>query len=351
VSRRGWALFLAMGLIWGTPYLFIKEAVDSLAPATVVSVRTLGAALLLLPIAARSGALRPALARWPWVLAFGAIEMAGPFMLLSHAEQTLPSGLTGLLVSTVPLVAAVVGFLGGDRGALDATRVVGLVLGMAGVALVVGGGGDGTVSLVAVAEVLLTAVCYAVAPFIVVRRLGGVPALGPITLSLGAVGLAYLPVALVTQDGAPTGRSIVAVVALTVLCTAVAFVVFFALIAEVGPTRAPLITYVNPVVALALGVVVLDEQVTTAMLAGIPLVLAGCWLAAGAGRRKATSPAGEPTADALVAPGAWPPEGLEAAGTGDGTGPRPDGHAAPSSPPARQPVPAPPTPGSITDRS
>lgn len=297
MSRRGWALFLAMGFIWGMPYLFIKEAVDSFAPAAVVSGRTLGAALLVLPIAARTGALRPALARWPWVLAFGAIEMAGPFMLLSHAEQTLPSGLTGLLVSTVPLVAAVIGFAGGDRGALDAARVAGLVVGIAGVALVVGGGGDGTIGVVPVAEVLLTAVCYAVAPFIVVRRLSDVPALGPITLSLGAVGLAYLPVALVTQDGAPTGRSIAAVVALAVLCTALAFAVFFALIAEVGPTRAPLITYVNPVVALGLGVVVLDEQVTTAMLAGIPLVLVGCWFAAGAGRRAPAPPplpVGEP---------------------------------------------------------
>ena len=313
MSRRGWALFLAMGLIWGTPYLFIKEAVDSLAPATVVCVRTLGASLLLLPIAAHRGALRPALARWPWVLAFGAIEMAGPFMLLSRAEQTLPSGLTGLLVSTVPLVAAVIAFAGGDRGALDATRVGGLVVGMVGVALVVGGGGDGTVGVVPVAEVLLTAVCYAVAPFIVARRLSDIPALGPITISLGAVGLAYLPVALATQDGTPTGRSIAAVVALAIVCTALAFVVFFALIAEVGPIRAPLITYVNPVVALALGVIVLDEQVTTAMLAGVPLVLAGCWFAAGVGRDRSTPPVGEPTAEALVTPGAWPPDVPEAA--------------------------------------
>jgi drug/metabolite transporter (DMT)-like permease len=313
VSRRGWALFVAMGLIWGTPYLFIKEAVDSFAPAAVVSVRTLGAALLLLPFAARTGALRPALAKWPWVLAFGAIEMAGPFMLLSHAEQTLPSGLTGLLVSTVPLVAAVIAFAGGDRAALNGTRVAGLALGIVGVALVVGGGSDGTVGAVAVAEVLLTAVLYAIAPFIVARRLTDVPALGPITLSLGAVGLAYLPAALVMQDGTPTTRSIAAMGALTVLCTAVAFAVFFALIAEVGPTRAPLITYVNPVVALALGVIVLDEQVTVAMLAGVPLVLAGCWLAAGVGRQASAPPMEEPTAEALVTPGAWPPDGSDAA--------------------------------------
>ncbi|HWL46069.1 MAG TPA: DMT family transporter [Ilumatobacter sp.] len=284
MTRRGWLLFLTMGVIWGLPYLFIKEAVASFSPAGVVAGRTLGAAVLLLPVALHQRALRPALAHWPWVLAFAAIELAGPFMLLSHAEQTLPSGLTGLLVSTVPLVAAVIGFTRGDRGALRASRIVGLLVGVAGVALVVGGGGDGTVSATAVVEVLLTAVLYAIAPFIVATRLRDVPALGSITLSLGMAGLAYLPIAFLTQDGTPTGRSIAALVALAVLCTAFAFVVFFALIAEIGPTRAPLITYINPIVALALGVAVLDEQLSPLMLLGIPLILAGCWFAANGDR-------------------------------------------------------------------
>jgi drug/metabolite transporter (DMT)-like permease len=293
MTRRGWILFALMGLVWGMPYLFIKEAVDSFAPAAVVAGRTLGAALLLFPLAARQGALRPALAHWRWVLAFGAIETAGPFMLLSHAEQKLPSGLTGLLVSTVPLVAAAIAFGRGDRGALHVSRVVGLTIGIGGVALVVGGGGDGTVSAIGVAEVLLTAVCYAVAPFIVATRLRDVPALGTISLSLAVVGVGYLPVALLTQDGAPTGRSVAALGALAVICTAVAFVLFFALIGEVGPAKAPLITYVNPVVALALGASVLDERITGAMLAGIPLILVGCWFAAN-GDERTTADVPEP---------------------------------------------------------
>lgn len=268
-----------MGVIWGMPYLFIKEAVASMSPAAVVAVRTFGAAVLLLPLAAHQGALRPALRHWRWVLAFGLIEMAGPFMLLSSAEQSLPSSVTGLLVSTVPLVAAVIAFTRGDRSALSARRAAGLVVGIAGVALVVGGGGEGAVNAVGVIQVLLTAVCYAIAPFIVATHLRHVPALGSISVSLAAVGLGYVPVALATQDGVPTSRSIAAVVALTVLCTAIAFVVFFALIAEVGPVRAPLFTYINPVVALALGVMVLGEQVTGQMLAGVPLILIGCWLA------------------------------------------------------------------------
>ena len=131
---------------------------------------------------------------------------------------------------------------------------------------------------------LLVAVCYAIAPFIVARQLDGVPSLGTITLSLFAVGVFYLPIALLTQHEVPTAQSTVSLIALAVLCTAVAFVVFFALIARVGPVRAPLFTYVNPVVAIILGVIVLGEEVTPGLLIGFPLVIFGCWLAATGGR-------------------------------------------------------------------
>jgi drug/metabolite transporter (DMT)-like permease len=111
-------LFAAMSLLWGIPYLFIKETVETFTPFAMVAGRTLGGALILLPFALHRRALRPALAKWPWVLAFGAIEMAGPFLLLGHAEQSLPSGTTGLLVATVPLVAAIIAVLRGDRTVL-----------------------------------------------------------------------------------------------------------------------------------------------------------------------------------------------------------------------------------------
>ncbi len=289
MSRRGWVLFGAMSLIWGVPYLLISISVESLDPTAVVAGRTGIAALLLLPIAIRQGALRPALAHWRPILAFATIEMAGPFLLLGHAEQTLPSGLTGLLVATVPLFGAVVSFLLGDHHALGRTRVLGLALGLVGVALVVGAsGGDGTVRLADVAAVLLVAVCYSVAPFIADRRLAAVPGIGIATLALGMVATVYLPIALVAQDRAPSGRSVAALVGLAVLCTAIAFVTFFALIREVGPSRATVITFINPVVALGLGVVVLDERLSLGQLLGLPVVLAGCWLAAG--HRAPTAP-------------------------------------------------------------
>ena len=285
-DARAWILFAAMAVLWGMPYLFIKQAVDSYSPASIVAGRTLLGALLLLPFALRQKSLRPAFRKIGWVLAFGAIEMAGPFLLLGHAEQTLPSGLTGLLVATVPLFAAVIAFTGGDRTVLKPVRMIGLVVGFVGVGIIVVGPGlaaGGTAGLIAIGEVLLVAVCYAIAPFIVARQLKDVPALGTITLSLAAVGLFYLPIAFLTQHEVPTTQSTVSLIALAVLCTAVAFIVFFALIDRVGPARAPLFTYVNPVVAILLGVIVLGEQVTLGLLIGFPLVIFGCWLAATGG--------------------------------------------------------------------
>jgi drug/metabolite transporter (DMT)-like permease len=289
-------LFSAMSVIWGLPYLLIAISVESLTPAAVVAGRTGIAALMLLPLALRDGSLKVALRFWPWILAFAVIEMAIPFILLGHAEQTLPSGLTGLLVATVPLFGAVVSYVLGDHHALTRSRILGLFIGVAGVALVVGAaGGDGDIRLVNVAEVLVVAVCYATAPFITARKLTEVPGVGLAALALGMVAVAYLPPALLTQDEAPTARSLSALVALAVVCTGIAFVIFFALIREVGPARATVITFINPVVALALGVIVLDEHLSWGQLAGLPIVLLGCWLAAD---MRPTRP--EPTLPALA---------------------------------------------------
>lgn len=298
IGARGWILYAAMAVLWGVPYLFIKQAVESYSPASVVAGRTLVGALVLLPFALRQRALRPAFAKIGWVLAFGAVEMAGPFILLSHAEQTLPSGLTGLLVATVPLFAALIAFGGGDRSVFRPSRAIGLGVGFVGVALIVLGPGlavDGD-GILAVLEVLLVAVLYATAPFIVARKLQNVPTLGTVTVSLAAVGVFYLPIGLLTQHRVPTVSSTLALAALGVLCTAVAFVVFFALIAHVGPARAPLFTYVNPVVAILLGALILGEPLTLGLVIGFPLVILGCWLAATGGilrPRRSDRPDGE----------------------------------------------------------
>lgn len=275
-----------MGAIWGVPYLFIKVAVEHMSPPVVVFGRTVIAAVLLVPIAAKAGALRPALAHWRPILAFAALEMAGPWLLLTNAEQHLPSGLTGLLIACVPIVGAVAAFALGDRTALHPQRLAGIAVGLGGVALLVAAdlGGSG-VPWWSVAEVLLVCVGYATAPFIANRRLGDVPSLGVVAISLSAVAIVYAPFAWLSwPDTPPPGRAWASVLGLALVCTALAFVLFFALIAEIGPTRATLITFVNPAVAVVVGAIVLDEEITAATIAGFVLVLAGCWLSTRPGR-------------------------------------------------------------------
>ncbi|WP_235201399.1 DMT family transporter [Microbacterium sp. CH12i] len=191
------------------------------------------------------------------------------------------------MVATVPLFAVIIAMLRGDRSALAPVRLGGLLLGFVGVAVVVVGPGlfpHGQASIFAIGEVMLTALLYAIAPFIVAHKLAQVPSIGTITLALFATGLGYLPAALLTQHEVPTLRSTVSLVLLGVICTAVAFVAFFALIREVGPVRAPLFTYINPVVAILLGALVLAEPITPGLLMGFPLIIIGCWFAATGGR-------------------------------------------------------------------
>jgi drug/metabolite transporter (DMT)-like permease len=181
----------------------------------------------------------------------------------------------------VPLVGAVVVTLTGERQKQGSRRWVGLLIGIAGVGAIVGLD-LGVVNGLAVCEIALVAVCYAVGPIILARKLSGLPALDVVVASLVLSAIAYAPLAALRWPSSlPSGRVLLSVVGLAVVCTAIAFLVFFALIAEVGPVRATVITYLNPAVAAVLGVAVLGEHVTWGMGIGFVLVLTGCVLATG----------------------------------------------------------------------
>ncbi len=238
-----------MCVIWGIPYVMIRVAVRELAPVTMVFLRTGIAAALLLPLAARRGELRPLVARWRPLLAYTAIEVALPWLLLGRAETKLTSSLTGLLLAAVPLVAALIVTLGGERARLGPRRWLGLLAGIVGVGAIVGLD-VGQIDLVALGEVALVAVCYAVGPLILARRMAGLPALGIVAASLVVSGLFYAPLAAVNWPSKfPSAHVVESVVGLAVVCSAAAFLIFFALIREVGPLRATVITYVRGAVA------------------------------------------------------------------------------------------------------
>jgi drug/metabolite transporter (DMT)-like permease len=295
VSRRGVVLFAAMCVIWGIPYLLIKVAVEDLSPSMLVLARTSIAALILLPIALARRELRPLFPHWLPLLAFAAIEIALPWVLLGAAETKISSSLTALLIATVPLVATVIALTTGDRERPEAQTLLGLLVGMIGVAAIVGVNVEG--GLVPIVQVVLVAVCYAVGPVILQRWLAALPALGVIAASLALTAVAYVPiVALGSAGEAPSAKAVGSVLGLAIVCTAIAFLVFFALIAEVGPVRATVITYVNPAVAAVLGVAILDEHFTVGMSIGFVLVLAGSVLATqpGIARRVARRPVLDP---------------------------------------------------------
>lgn len=320
MTRRGIALFVLMSVVWGLPYLLIKVAVRDLTPATVVGARTAVGALVLLPWALRQGQLRPLLRAWKPLLAYTIAELAIPWWLLSDAERRLPSSLSGLLIATVPLISVILAALTGHSDRLDRRGLAGLGIGLAGVMALLGldvGTGD----LGAVGMVGLVAVGYAIGPLLASRYFGHLPSLSLAAVSLTLVAVVYAPLAVWQRPAHwPPGTVVAAVLLLGLLCTALAFVAFFELIKEVGSTRATFITYVNPAVAVILGVVLLGEQFTPGTGLGFVLILAGCWLSSGPSHR--TRPPGDlpqpagpgAGADRLEEPG--PSGGAEGASLG-----------------------------------
>jgi len=274
VSRRGWVLFIALCVIWGIPYLLIRVAVEDLSAPALVFFRTAPAALLMAPFAFRRGALSAILGSWRWVTAYTLVEIAVPWVLLFHAEQRISSSLAGLLVAAVPLIAAVGYRLFGHAERLDVRRRAGLIMGFAGVAALVGIDVSGSDPL-AIVEMLAVACCYAMGPLIISRRLGGLPSLAVVAASLTISAAIYAVPAMLDLPAKVTADTVWAVATLSLVCTVLAFALFFDLIREVGPARSTVITYINPLVAVVLGVILLGEPFTTGIAVGLPLIVLG----------------------------------------------------------------------------
>ena len=300
MSRRGWALFIAMCLIWGIPYLLIKVAVSDISPVTLVFFRTVSGALILVPIALARGNVRPALSHWRWIGLYTVVEVALPWFLVSDAELRLSSSLTALLIAATPFVGVLLGRLTGSDDRFDARRLFGLLVGFVGVAVLVGLNVS-VRDLGAAGEIGLVAIGYALGPLIISRKLADAPPIGVVAMSLVLPAIVYAPLGLSHMPSAiPPPQVLLAIGLLGVVCTALAFLLFFALIAEVGPVRATVITYVNPAVALALGVALLGEPLTIGAVVGFALILAGLFLATRRAKPASAAPAraDEPLVDA-----------------------------------------------------
>ena len=286
MSVKGLWLFLATGVFWGLPYFFIEWALESFSTQNIVFARVVIGAAVLLPYAALTGGLKPALKAWPYVLAFAVLEMVGPWFLITESQKHITSGLAGLMVATVPFFAvAILAIFLKDRTALKPVPLTGMIIGFIGVVTLVGiDSVFGLVDPFWVGAVVLASIGYAIAPIMANLKMREVPSSGVIGLSMLMVSIVYAPFSLPTLPAeiiaGPTTHSWVGILVLGLVCSALAFVLFFDLIKEIGPAKASLITYINTAVAISLGTLFLAEPITPGLLIGIPLITVGLYLSA-----------------------------------------------------------------------
>jgi drug/metabolite transporter (DMT)-like permease len=274
-------IFAAVSTLWGIPYLLIKIAINGgVTPGVLAWGRITLAAVVLLALARRSGSLRRLRGRWRWLALYGIVEISIPFPLIAAGEQRISSSLAAIIIATVPLMVALLALRFDRAETASGKRLAGLCTGLLGVIVLVGidAAGNGR-TLLGAGAVLLAAVGYAAGPMVFKRHLADLDPRATMGASLAIAAVILAPVALLDEPTrAPTAGALGAVVALGLVCTALAFSLMAVLVAEIGPARAVVITYINPVIAVALGVTLLGERPGAGAVAGLLLILAGSWL-------------------------------------------------------------------------
>jgi len=281
VSPRAWIAFAVVALLWGFPYLLIKVVVDDgMPPAALAWVRAVLGAAVLLALAWRAGTLSGLRGRLPWLAAFAAIEIAVPLPLIAMAEQHVDSSLAAILIAAAPLFVALLALRFDASERAGGQRLLGLIVGLAGVAALVGIDVSGQPDeLFGAAAILGAAFCYAVGPMILKRHLADLDTRASMGASLVLAALMLTPFAAIDPPSAmPSPSALFSLLALAFLCTAAGLAVFGMLIAEVGAGRAVVVTYICPLVAVAAGMLVLDERPGPGALLGLALILLGSWL-------------------------------------------------------------------------
>lgn len=281
MTLRVWLAFLALCVIWGIPYFFIKKAVVEVSPLLVAWGRITLGSLVLLPIAWHTGALRNLGKHLGWLVLFALVEMVGPFWLIALGEKSISSSLAGILLSAVPLTVVMIAPLVGVKERLSARRWAGLAIGLVGVVALLGIDSlHGTHEWLGAGCILLSTLGYAFGPLIIQRHLSDVHPLGVVAASTAVGSLALLIPAVLTAPSVwPSLSALTSVAVLGIVCTALGLVLFVYVISNAGASRATVVTYVNPAVAVLLGVWILDERFGVGAGIGLVLILLGCWMA------------------------------------------------------------------------
>jgi drug/metabolite transporter (DMT)-like permease len=283
MSRKSTLIFALVGVLWGIPYLFIKVAVDEdtgYAPAIVVFGRVLIGAAILIPLAIRDRSIFDAFRGIKYVAFYALLEMVIPWILIGTAEQKISSGLAGLLIASVPIWSNLITYFQGDKDALKANRIVGIGIGFLGVVLIVGiETFTGSSDPLSILMVIIAAIAYSYAIIMIRNKLPDVSGIAINGVAMALTAIFYLPFTIALwPDHTVSPKATYSVIALGILSTGLAFAIFFSLIADIGPTRASLVTYWNTAIAVLLGVIILSEPLTVGLGIGLPLVMLGSWL-------------------------------------------------------------------------
>lgn len=281
MTRKSWIHFGIVGFLWGIPYLLMKVAVADIPPPLIVAGRTLIGAAILIPIAIKKNTFKDAIKGIRYVAPYAALEMVGPWILITNAEKQITSGLAGLLVATVPIFSTIFSSLRGDHSVWLPKRIFGLVIGFIGIIALVGIESiTGSSNPQAIAMVILASILYAYAVLMITANLPGVDGIAINGVAMAITCLFYTPIAIATWPSNPVStQALTALVALGVFSTAIAFMLFFIVIVEIGPARGSLTTYVNTAVAVVLGITILGEPITLGIVVGLPMVVLGSYLA------------------------------------------------------------------------
>jgi len=283
MSRKSTLIFALVGVLWGIPYLFIKVAVDEdtgYAPAIVVFGRVLIGAAILIPLAIRDRSIFDAFRGIKYVAFYALLEMVIPWILIGTAEQKISSGLAGLLIASVPIWSNLITYFQGDKDALKANRIVGIGIGFLGVVLIVGiETFTGSSDPLSILMVIIAAIAYSYAIIMIRNKLPDVSGIAINGVAMALTAIFYLPFTIALwPDHTVSPEATYSVIALGIFSTGLAFAIFFSLIADIGPTRASLVTYWNTAIAVLLGVIILSEPLTVGLGIGLPLVMLGSWL-------------------------------------------------------------------------
>jgi drug/metabolite transporter (DMT)-like permease len=281
MNRRGTVFFIANSIIWGIPFWLSKVMLTQLTPETVVFLRSSIGGFFLILLAIKMGTLRIALRSWKWITAFSVIQMIIPWWLTTHAQRDLASSVVGLLMTLIPLFSLGIGYLQGEESVFSKRRILGICLGLLGVLFLIGIDlKSGHISLPAVSLVVVSTLGYALAPRIVKKHLKDVPSTGAVAVTLLISSLIWLVPGVLTWPTEEIRPTVIwATLTISLLCTAVAFWIFFELIKEVGPSKTSFLAFTNPMIAVLVGVFVAQEPLTIGLATGFPLILVGTYLA------------------------------------------------------------------------